>query len=115
MIEIASEHMRGYEGAFPIEYQLGDFRGMKLPFVDVLLCLSLAMYLFPTGEDQGILRSLSYLSPTMFFDSGGMYADQMPFAPEDAGQYLVEHTNYNWWKLLGQTCMGRPFFLLRKH
>jgi hypothetical protein len=113
MLEIAFEHMRSYEGRNPVEYRLGDFREMSLPFVDVLLCLSVAMYLFPSEQEgKETLRKLSLLAPTMFFDSGGIYADRMPFKPEQAGQYLVEHTSYTSWDLLGRTCLDRPFFLL---
>jgi SAM-dependent methyltransferase len=113
-IEIASEHMQQFAGEPKPSYILGDFRDFKLIQSDVVLCLSVIMYLF---EEYGwrTVDRISKLAPKMFLDVGGMYSDRLPFSSENAGREIVRHTTYTSWRLLGHTNLeSRPLFLLER-
>jgi len=116
-IEIARDHMASHGSTDSPSYRTGDFREMKLPRVDVILCLSLVMYLFDEGKKDGwrTLHKLSGLSPIMFVDFGGMYSGKLPFTQENASIEFVHNTDYASCELIGTTHMEeRPFYLLRR-
>lgn len=91
------------------EYVLGDVRDMKLPRVDVALCLSVAMYWFAPGDGFAVLDKISRAAPVMFMDYGGMYARRLP---EGLPDLIVERTGYTRYTLLGETALEqRPFYM----
>ena len=118
VIEIAKNRLiiEDTTGVFWPSYQCRDFCVfIPLPYSDVLLCLSLIMYIFEEdspGKGWKYLNHFSQSSPKMFLDCGGMYSHRLPFVPEDAGQAIVDNTTYTSFELLGNTALeGRPFYV----
>ena len=96
-------------------YHVADVLDSEIPYCDVALCLSLAMYVMD-GSKAGwrFLRNVSAKAPIMFFDFGGQYAKRMCFSEADATAAVLRHTSYNHAKLLGRTDFeSRPLYAFR--
>lgn len=97
-------------------YHVADVFTWEIPYCDVALCLSLAMYVLD-GSEAGwkFLRNVSEKAPIMFFDFGGQYGSRMPFSESDAMTTVCRHTTYQRAEFLGHTDFGsRPFYVFRR-
>lgn len=94
-------------------YARVDLRETALPRVDVVLCLSVAMYLFRPDAEVGwrTMRRISTAAPLAFIDFGGMYADALPFTADNVIDQVVDQTAFRAGTLLGWTAMGRPLLM----
>lgn len=98
-------------------YVTGDIFELPLPpSPDVILCLSLAMYLFENLErGWALFHRISEAAPMMFMDFGGQYADRMPFNEATVVEQMLENTTYTSAQLLGHTDFeARPLFLFSR-
>ena len=113
-IEIASELMRPWDGEPAPEYRLENLADASLPAVDVALCLSLVMYLFPEPGWE-LLDRVSRAAPIMFLDFGGQHAERCPFTATTIGDEILERTQYATWRQLGETALeNRPFYVFER-
>jgi len=99
------------------QYQQADVLMMReWPQADVVLALSLAMYLFDAGEERGwaVLNRASQAAPVMFFDFGGMYSSRAPFAAEDAPAAMLARTAYTRADLLGRSALEREMVVFSR-
>lgn len=82
---------------------------------DVALCLSVAMYLFKEPEKGwAFFRKVSDYAQVMFLDFGGMYLDQVPFNEEEIGELMIEKTNFQSWRKIGTSNLGRSLFMFTR-
>lgn len=114
---IAKSLMKPYNGIpTPIYYRcsIGE---TPLPKADVILCLSVLMYLFSIKDRNlgwKLLNNISQLAPLAFIDFGGKYADSLPFTEATFKEQVIQNTDYTSCELLGHTSLqDRPFFLVQ--
>lgn len=93
-------------------YCLGDVAETELPQVDIVLCLSVAMYFGDASE--AIFWKLSHAARTMFLDFGGMYATSMPFDESTAIQWMLKHSVFSRGSLIGRSSIHRPMFMFSR-
>ena len=111
-IEIASVLMKPYNGPTEPEYLVSDLFDLEVPEADIVLCLSVFMYLFE-DEYKGwdLLSRISRACPVMFFDFGGMYASKLPFNEATVIQNVLANTEYDRIQFIGRTDLeSRPLF-----
>lgn len=104
------------EVGHPPEYRFGDLMSMTLPEADVVLALSVLMYLFDHEQDGlALLNWMSQSAPVAFVDFGGMYAERLPFDAESFPSVVRENTGYTAVELLGHTDLqSRPLYKLSR-
>ena len=117
-IEVAQEFMQPFNGPIDPKYFEGDITLVDLPQADIVLCLSMVMYLFnpqfgkTTEQAWDTLHKISLAAPKMFLDYGGMYSTLDQSFPED----VLGHTAYTSKQLLGFTDLeSRPFYLFERN
>jgi len=82
------------------------------PVCDVALCLSVAMYLFENpAKGWEFFKRISETTHTMFFDFGGMYSDRVPFNEESLPALMLEYTDFQSWRKIGTSNLGRSLFI----
>jgi len=108
----ASRHMQEFAGPVLPLYVEGDVAEVNLPSADVVLCLSMVMYLFnsqfgkTTDQAWAVLQRIGDAAPMMFLDYGGMYCTLGAGFPGE----VLERTHYTRCRLLGHTALNRPLY-----
>lgn len=114
-IEVARE-LRQWQGDAPLVYRNENIFDIELPYVDVVLCLSILMYMFEdVTRGWEFLNTVSERCDVMFADFGGMYSDRLPFTKETFSAEILSRTRFKRCTLLGVSNLEqRPFYLLSK-
>lgn len=97
-------------------YLVQDVFDLTFSRMDVVLCLSLAMYLFDdVSRGWDLLNRVSQATPKMFMDFGGQYSNHLPFTEATVVEQVIEKTTYTTAQLLGHTAFeSRPLFLFSR-
>ena len=111
-LKIASELMAPWNGRPTPTYILGDLHTLDIPESDVVLCLSIVMYLFDDlTKGWDLLRKISESAPKMFLDFGGQYSQRVPFNKYTAVPAILQHTAYTEGVLIGRSNLeDRPLY-----
>ncbi len=104
------------QNAVKPEYENKNLFDIDIPTVDVVLLLSVLMYLFE-DEKRGwdLLNSVSQKARTCFIDFGGKYSSRLPFNELTFPSKIMSKTKWRSCTKLGNTdCENRPLFMLER-
>lgn len=114
-IEIARE-MDAWANIPKTEYLVANLLETYVQPADVVLCLSVSMYLFE-DRDRGwnFFDELSQKCERMFMDFGGMYADRLPFDKLNVIDQMLDRTEFKSGQLLGNSGFEeRPLYVFQR-